>query len=183
MDELDRQVKEALLSEREFKEELKKIQRTVGKLIALTRPRSVMPMVHLIWRQDKELKHDVVGLSMPFNDSSERQQITETLGKVYHGDGKLVVALFMVSEAWLAETTLEDKRPPSEHPDRKEIVQVAGSALGLGSLLDMVSFATVRRLKKNRITLEGWQDMAGAECRLLRHFWRGFFGKTLASLN
>ncbi len=74
-------------------------------------------------------------IAQPFNSVVEKRGAMVRIGRRLHQERRLPIVAVFASEAWTASYNPKRPRPwilPEEAPDRREVIQVAGLAVGTG---------------------------------------------------
>ncbi len=143
---------------------------------------SLTPELVVITR-GPELKDEIVlcCLAVPFNEAKEKHDIMTKIGKKFFEEETVVLAVILVSEAWLSTRPIESKEPlvqPRHDPNRKEHIIVVGS--GMQQNQRIVIATPIKRDGKNRMHVDGApNEMTGGHFALLDYFWRGYFATLL----
>lgn len=122
-------------------------------------------------------------LACPFNEAEEKQKLMHAMGKKFFEEKKVVLAIILSSECWMAKRNVESDWQdvmPRDDPMRQEGIMIAGA--GLDPTQRMIIMTPIKRDEKNHMVVDGKPDeMADGKGRffLLEHFWRGYFHKLI----
>lgn len=137
------------------------------------KPESMAPMliVHSITLEGKQ-EVTLCALFVPFNEHADKRNALADLGARFYQEQKCPQAVFLCTEAWLAQNPPPGVQP-RDCPDRREVILVFGMSFG-GKLRAIISIP-VRRDGENRLVRDGEvvQVMEGQPV-LLNAFYAGF---------
>jgi hypothetical protein len=137
---------------------------------------------------DKDPRKSVTIAMMPDFDMARRHEILMGVGARFGREGKLVRAIFFVTEAWVSLQESDCPRKyalPEQDPDRKEVIQVAGMAYDGRSCLAQIA---VTRNKRDRIIAGEMKlvpygdDDAKVTNNICKAFFRGFAMEMMGTL-
>lgn len=143
----------------------------------LSRPRSSWtPSVAVLLR---DLPHSpgrthLYVLDVPFNKTDEKREAIRNVGRTLYAAQCVPALAVMSSEAWLSPDP-GPGRAPADHPDRREVIIVAGSTLG-GHHMALQQLPVTRDDSDKLVPgLLGEPVTKGIETTLLNQLWAGFF--------
>lgn len=120
-----------------------------------------------------ERQRIIYALAVDFNEYDERRMVLEGLGADLTKKKLLPLMALLSSEVWLAESSDRNARP-RDLPNRKEGLSVF--ALSADGKHQMLTTTVVTRNADNHMILGEEMEFAkdGVECKILKHFFRGF---------
>lgn len=137
------------------------------------KPESMAPTltVHSITLEAKQ-EVTLCSLFVPFNEHAEKRQALADLGAKFYQDQKFPQAVFLCTEAWLAQNPPPGLQP-RDCPDRREVLLVFGMSFG-GKSKAVVSIP-VRRDGENRMLRDGEAtETREGQSVILNAFYAGF---------
>jgi hypothetical protein len=157
----------------------------------LERPRKALPAGMLVLARRDQLPLERVAIILGEFDEEEKVRCYRAAGAKFAGTGLCPMACVMFAEAWMV--TSADKEPdvaPKDHPARKEVVVIAGGALGgvhNGKLFlahQTAGILNVSRNNKGRLVAGTFSDMGTkGEFRLVLEFFNGWASALVGGLD
>lgn len=139
---------------------------------------SLCPMLLVVSRRpgSEDDIAELICVAGGFNTEEEKVDVMRLAGRRAYEARTVPVAAVLASEAWVAAQKVGEPRcQPKDHPQRREVVVVAGTVLGHRH--NAVGRMPVTRNGRGGIVLgalDGFQT-AGVTLPLLQEVWRGFF--------
>ena len=103
-----------------------------------------------------------------WDETEAKNTIMRKLATKVYQQGKVPIAIHLISEAWISSRDKDDDSPiemPRDDPNRREAIIVATVSLD-------GKFRLSTRPKNDRMVL--WNTMDGGESELLSHFYRQY---------
>ena len=157
----------------------------------LERPRKALPAGLLVLARRDQAPPERVAIILGEYDEEEKVACYRAAGAKFAGTGLCPVACVMFAEAWMvASADGEPDVAPKDHPARKEVVVIAGGALGgvqNGRLFlahQTAGVLNVSRNHKGRLVAGTFTDMGTkGEFRLVLEFFNGWASALVGRLD
>ncbi len=138
-----------------------------------------------------DIETTCVTIASDFNEQSQKQEVIANIGRKFFISKKIPIAIFLASEAWTSTSNKEmPKVMPSQDPNRKECIMVAGRTLA--GECKSLSMTVVGRDSEGRMTktdeqitqyvMTGSKEGSRIDTNILDHFLHGFFETVKAKM-
>lgn len=172
------------MTDEKFKELQKEVCRLIEQVVLGGDQTSMMPVIAINYREIEDNgmlsdpKYAMVGITEHFGTKKEQYETIREIGRTTEKKRWIPAAVFMGMEAWIGKDV---NVPPSEQPDRKEVIVIPGMTISMDTR-GLVSIPITRNEKG--FLVRGGDNMESDKfcAPILEGFFSGYFERTAARL-
>lgn len=117
-----------------------------------------------------------------FNDHEERTRMISEIGEALGASGRVILAVYLCSEAWVAKGTKDEIKAgkrlgpaPSERPDRQEIYMLVGQTVDQRKVMRACEIARGESGRLVKVEpINHAEDMKELKLFILQTFWASY---------